>query len=92
MSSSPDDDQDGSGRMLDCWDWPVWCIVLMAIAGVLLLAGIVLTGLNGHLYRKMKRVGMHVGHNTPPSRAPLASVARTRKHIAVRPRAKPAKK
>ena len=87
MSSS--DDEHESQGLLNCWDWPVWCIVLMAIAGILLLAGIVLTGLNGRVFANMKKYGMLVGHNPPPSARPTAPVkARRSARKSVQPRKK----
>ena len=45
----------------DCtMDWsaqPLWFYILIGTSAVLLLAGVVLTGINGHQYRLMRQLG-----------------------------------
>lgn len=65
MSASDDDSGAPDSSPSCAWRWPVWCIVLTAIAGVLLLSGLVLTGLNARTYRRMRDHGLTV---PPPAR------------------------
>ena len=66
------ENDDDKGSVINCqWDWPVWCIVLMAFAGIFVIAGVVLTGLNGRNYTLMKKMYGHT--NPPPSRRPVTA-------------------
>ena len=50
------------------WSWPVWCIVLTAAAGILLVASIVLVSLNVTTYKKYHRALNQSAHRPFPAR------------------------